>query len=155
MRREWHVRLSAYVPLILWIGVIFFLSSENGSMARTSQFIRPILTFLFPAASDETLQIYHGYIRKAAHFTEYAGLAFWALRSFTKSFNEIIFKFRYALTLAVVVVIASVDEVNQSFEPSRTSSFRDVLLDVSGGAAMVVVLWLIKRPRPRYRGVGR
>ena len=61
--------LLQYAPVVFWIAVIFFLSSDQGSMSQTSRFIRPLLEFLFPAAPEETLLIYHGYIRKAAHFT--------------------------------------------------------------------------------------
>ena len=137
--------LWQYAPVIFWIGVIFFLSSDHGSMPETSRFIRPLLQFLFPAAPEETLQIYHSYVRKAAHFTEYAVLAFLALRSLAMTFFEIS-NLKYLLALATVVLIASIDELNQSFEISRTGSVRDVLLDISGGLVMIAVLWLVKWP---------
>ena len=115
-------------------------------MSRTSLFVRPLLQFLFPAAPEETLQIYHAYIRKAAHFTEYATLAFLALRALAMTFFGSS-NLKYILPLVLVVIVASFDEFNQSFEASRTSSFRDVLLDISGGATMLVFLWLIKHLR--------
>ena len=74
-----------YAPLFLWIGVIFLLSSGSGSSAATSRIIRPLLEFLFPTASEESLQLMHFYIRKCAHFTEYAVLGYWALRAFTRT----------------------------------------------------------------------
>ena len=126
--------------------MIFFLSSPQGSMSETSRIIRPLLQFLFPAAPEETLQIYHSYVRKAAHFTEYAILAFLAVRSLAMTFFEIS-NLKYLLALATVVLIASIDEFNQSFEISRTGSVRDVLLDISGGLVMIAVLWLVKWPR--------
>ncbi len=136
----------AFAPLFVWIGVIFFLSSPQGSMSQTSLFIRPVLQFLFPAAPEETISVYHTYIRKTAHFTEYAVLAFLAFRSLVMTFLSID-NLKYIFPLVLVVSISSLDEFNQSFEISRTSSFRDVLLDILGGATMLVFLWFIKQPQ--------
>lgn len=135
----------SYAPLFLWIGVIFFLSSNSGSMTETSSFIEPILRFLFPNSPAETIQFYHGHIRKGAHLTEYAVLAFLAFRAFSRSSGRGLVTLRYILPLVLVAVIACLDEFNQSFEVSRTSSGWDVLLDIAGGAAMILVLWLFKR----------
>ncbi len=115
-------------------------------MSETSLFIRPVLQFLFPAAPEETISVYHTYIRKAAHFTEYAVLAFLAFRSLAMTFLSINY-LKYTLPLVLVVLIAYIDEFNQSFEISRTSSFRDVLLDILGGVTMLVFIWFIKQPQ--------
>ena len=142
---KWRGRIIAFAPLFVWIGVIFYLSSGQGSMDETSRFIRPLLRLLFPQAGEDTLTVYHGYIRKAAHFTEYAVLAFMAYRAIVLTKPQSISKF--ILPLVLVVVVASVDEFNQSFEATRTASFRDVLLDIAGGAFMTAVLWAIYRRR--------
>lgn len=120
--------------------MIFFLSSDHGSMSETSRIIRPVLQFLFPAAPEETISVYHAYIRKAAHFTEYAVLAFLAFRSLVMTFLSID-NLKYILPLILVVSIASIDEFNQSFEISRTSSSRDVLLDILGGTAAILAVY--------------
>ena len=116
-------------------------------MSETSRFIRPLLEFLFPNSPEETLQIYHGYIRKTAHFTEYAILAFFAVRAFSRSSFEAIRRLKYILPLVLVAVIAVIDELNQSFEASRTGSVWDILLDISGGVMMVLFLWMINLRR--------
>ncbi len=136
-----------YAPFLFWIGVIFFLSSEQGAMTQTSRIIGPILHFIFPAASEETLQIYHGYIRKLAHFTEYSILALLAFRAFSTSTNLRVRSLRYLLPVIIVLLIASTDEFNQSFEASRTSSIRDVLLDLSGGIVTATAIWVFYRLR--------
>jgi VanZ family protein len=137
---SWRETFVRFAPLILWIGVIFFLSSDQGSMAETSRFIRPLLHFLFPAASDETIQIYHGYIRKAAHVTEYGVLALIAYRACSLSPRQIWRRYRVLSPVLLVATIASIDEFNQSFEPSRTSSPYDVLLDITGGILALITL---------------
>jgi VanZ family protein len=142
----WRAGVWAYAPLLLWIGVIFYLSSDQGSMSQTSRFLRPLLELLFPAAPEETLQLYHSYIRKFAHFTVYAILGFLALRAFAMSSSQVLQRSRYLLSLGVVVLIATIDEVNQGFSAARTGSGWDVLLDISGGIVMITALWLLGRP---------
>ncbi len=103
--------------------------------------------FLFPNAPEETLAIYHGYIRKCAHFTVYAALAFFAFRAFSTSAKTFLKNFWFPVSLLLVFIIALLDEFNQSFLSSRTSSFRDVLLDTFGGLTMLTFLFLVGKRR--------
>ncbi len=112
-------------------------------MSHTSRFIRPLLEFLFPAAPEQTLLTYHGYIRKAAHFTEYAILAFLAVRALSIPATVRLHRWRYLLPLLLVVAVAAIDEFHQSFEISRTGSILDVMLDISGGVTMIIFLWIV------------
>jgi len=135
-----RVRIIRYAPLVLWIGVILFLSTSQASMSNTSRFIRPLLEFLFPSAAEETLILYHGYIRKLAHLTEYAGLAFWAFWAFSNSNLKNLRRLWFVFAFLLVILIASIDEINQSYLTSRTGSIYDVLLDASGGLIMLIFL---------------
>ena len=141
-RRE---KFMLYAPLLIWIGVIFFLSSSQGSMTRTSLIIRPILEFLFPTASEETLLIYHGYIRKLAHFSEYAVLGLLACRAFIRSRANFPANARYLVAAALVTLVALIDEFTQSFNPARTGSLFDVVIDISGGLFAIVLFYLLMR----------
>jgi VanZ family protein len=141
----WRGRFFRYAPLILWIGVIFIASSNTGSMSNTSRFIRPLLEFLFPNTPEEMLVVYHGYIRKFAHFAEYFGLAFFAARAFYGSSNKWLHKFRFVFALVLIVLVAAADETNQSFLASRTSSIYDVLLDSLGGLTMILLFAAVKK----------
>src|SRR5215467_1044626 len=143
----WRGRIKRYGPLVFWIGLIFFFSSGVASAAETSRIIRPILVFLFPSASEETLRQYHFFIRKCAHLTEYAFLAFWTIRALTRSSWSFLKKYRYLLAVMLVITVASLDEFHQSFEPSRTSTPWDVLLDTIGGTTMTLIYWLVARRR--------
>lgn len=156
---KWRGRILRYAPLILWIAVIFFFSSSLGAASNTSRFIRPALEWLFPDASAETLTIYHGYVRKFAHFAEYAILAFWSWRAF-KGGNphvgkveemhapsqsrfrlvRLVEKYWHVISFLIVVLVASIDEFNQSLNTMRTGSGYDVLLDVFGGVCMILVI---------------
>ena len=148
-RLNWRGRIIRYAPLVLWIGVIMFLSSGQASMSNTSRFVRPLLDFLFPNAPEELLIVYHGYIRKLAHVTVYAILAFWAARAFVNSSRRFVREFWFACAFVVVLLVASIDETNQSFLDSRTGSIYDVLLDASGGLAMITVFYLMKYRKRR------
>lgn len=122
-------------------------------MAETSRFIGPLLKYLFPDISAETLQAVHFGIRKTAHFTEYSILAFFALRSFTLAGSNAVFRARFILAFCVAALVASADEFNQSFDPARTGVPSDVLLDVASASVCLTLFWLIGRPR-RRRTVG-
>jgi len=146
---KWRGRTIRYAPLFLWIVVILFASTTQGAMSNTSRFIRPLLEFLFPNAPEETLILYHGYIRKLAHLSEYAILAFWASRAFWSSSVEFLQRYWFIFSLALVFLVASIDEYNQSFNLLRTGSIYDVWLDVSGGLLMIIVLkvWAVFNAR--------
>lgn len=135
-------RVWRYAPLIVWTGVVLFASTGAASMSQTSRFIRPLLHFLFPTAPEETLAVYHGYIRKAAHLTEYAILAFFAARAFSNSSKTVLRNHHLVFAFSVVLFIACTDEYNQSFNPARTGSPYDVLLDCAGGASMFLIFRL-------------
>ncbi len=141
-RRE---RFFRYAPLILWIGVVLFLSTNSASMSNTSRFVRPLLEFLFPNAPEETLTAYHAFIRKLAHITEYAILAFWAARAFSQSSKNFLRNFWFIFAFALIALVASIDETNQSYIASRTGSIYDVLLDVSGGTAMILIFSALRK----------
>jgi len=127
--------------------VIFTLSSTAGASQNTSRFIRPLLEWLFPAADAATLSVYHGYIRKLAHFTEYAVLAFFASRAFWLSSQTVLRKFWFVWAFLFVVLIAVADESNQSFNTLRTGSIYDVLIDAAGGLFAVAVLYVVRMRR--------
>ena len=109
-------------------------------MNQTSRIIRPVLEFLFPSASSETLLFYHGGIRKLAHFTEYAVLGALACRAFAELMSR-----PFLFAAGLVILVAVLDETNQSFNPLRTGSPFDVLIDVSGGVVAIVVFYLLTK----------
>ncbi len=139
---RWRGRLWRYAPLILWVIVIFVASSNAGSMSNTSRIVRPLLLWLIPDISEATLTVVHGYVRKTAHFVFYFILGFLAARAFASTSKSYLQKFWFPAALALVVTIASLDETNQSFLASRTSSIYDVLLDTAGGLS-AIAFWFV------------
>lgn len=149
---KWLGRLGRYGPLALWIGVIFYFSSSFGSFNQTSRFIRPLLEFLFPGASPTLLAEYHGYIRKIAHFAAYAVLGVVSARAFGRSSQRILRVYWFLVSLLLVVTVASLDELNQSYSSLRTGSLYDVLIDLAGGLTALCFLYFVSnRRRPTTR----
>jgi VanZ family protein len=139
-----------WLPLLLWLSVIFTASTNLGSPEHTSRFIRPFLLWLDPHMSGETFELVHHIIRKTAHVTEYAILAFLIWRvvhsAAAHAARSPAWHFRFALLLTVLY--AASDETHQIFVPSRQAAVTDVLLDACGAAAGLAVTRCVARRRP-------
>ncbi len=72
--RTTRERTWRYAPLIIWMLLISFASSNEFSAINTSRIVRPLLLWLFPNISEESTRLAHFLVRKAAHITEYAVL---------------------------------------------------------------------------------
>lgn len=122
-----------WLPVLLWMGVIFFMSTDTGSAAHTSRFLGPLLHWLKPditRAQFETVQLC---VRKAGHLTEYALLAILLARAFLASRPVVLRRpVTAALALSIAVMYAASDEWHQSFVPARTASAGDVAIDAVG-----------------------
>lgn len=140
-------RLNRYGPVVVWVAFIFFVSTSGFSASNTSRIIRPLLLWLFPDITEPTLVTAHFFVRKAAHFTEYALLALLAARAFLGSSRERLRLNWHAAAFALVAACALLDEFHQSFLSARTGTIYDSLLDVSGGATALGVLALVRRHR--------
>jgi VanZ family protein len=120
---------------------ISLASTSEFSSANTSRIIRPLVLWLFPHTSEESLATIHLLIRKAGHFTEYAVMGFLAARAFSTSSMQAVRRHWFIVSLALITVYALLDEYHQSFVPSRTASVFDSLIDTTGGVAALLLYW--------------
>lgn len=134
--------LWLYLPLVAWIGGIFYLASGRNSAGQTARVFLPLLKLLFPRDGLNKLQNYHVVIRKCGHLTGYATLAVLASIVFYNTSLLWAAKFWYVCAFAVVFIVASADELLQSRDAERIGSFRDVALDCIGGLAAIFLFWL-------------
>ena len=142
--------LKYWLPAIAWAIWISWASTDMFSANHTSRYIIPILHWLLPHASGETLEKLHFLIRKTAHFTEYFVFSCFLLRGIRGEHGG--WQIRWALAaLAIAAGYSALDEFHQSFVPSRTSSPWDSLLDTIGAATAQFVLWLWFRLHSRNR----
>jgi len=116
--------LAKWTPVVAWAIIIFVFSTSYFSAENTSRFIDPILRLLMPGASAVTIALAHGFVRKAAHFTNYA-ILFWLLVSGP-------LRGRPYFAFGLCVIYALLDEGHQLFVPSRGPSLYDVALDSTG-----------------------
>ncbi|HKP81498.1 MAG TPA: VanZ family protein [Pyrinomonadaceae bacterium] len=135
--------LSRYLPLVAWLAFISYASTSSFSASNTSRIIGPLVLWLFPNTSAETLATIQFFTRKIAHFTEYAILGLLAARAFCTSPNPAISRRWFWISAALIIVYALIDEYHQSFVPSRTASIFDSFIDMSGG--LVALIFLRKR----------
>jgi VanZ family protein len=138
-----------WVPALLWMSFIFWMSTGTFSAENTSLIIEPILRFLMPSLSPEKMDMLHGVIRKLGHLTEYFILGILLFRAFRSSSRELLIR-RWAFSSFLVAVLyAATDEFHQSFVSTRTASLFDVGMDALGSilAQGMSALWHLSRQR--------
>lgn len=112
-----------FVPVMLVMGLIFFLSNQNGA------------SLPLPDIPN---------IDKVAHFLIYALLAAAALYAFPEPVRRRRAHFVGVLVILLCVLYGITDEFHQSFIPGRCVSGWDLLADTVGAVAMVLG-WLYWR----------
>jgi len=142
--------IKYWLPVLIWMAVIFVASSDSGSFRRSSRIIEPLLRWLFPHIAQPTVNLIVFIARKCAHLTEYAvlGMLVWrALRKLQSSGSRPWSWSTAGWTVLLVAFYASSDEFHQRFVPSRDASVRDVMIDTGGAGAGILLLWAVGRWR--------
>jgi VanZ family protein len=138
-----------WLPLLIWLALIFAGSTDLMSAEHTSRIIEPLLRWLRPTISWHTIEQVQFYIRKAAHVTEYTILAALLYRALVNT----VLVGRAWISAAVVVALSGVyaisDEFHQSFVPSRTATARDVMIDAVGAVCGVLITLMFRREQAR------
>ncbi|HYS16593.1 MAG TPA: VanZ family protein [Candidatus Binatia bacterium] len=132
------MRPTYWLPAVLWMAVITWLSSDVGSAAHTGNWLLPILEAFAPWATPAQLDALHGLVRKGGHLTEYALLAALWHRAFAQG-RHVGPRAAAWIAFAISLGWAVLDEARQSFVPSRTASAVDVAIDGAGAFLAVVV----------------
>jgi VanZ family protein len=137
--------LKYWAPPIIWMSVIFWFSTDVFSGDNTGSILWKVVSFIYPGVTRELFDSIHFFVRKAGHFTEYAVLAALLYRAFRSGSQER-WRLRWALSsLLVAFLYASLDEYHQTFTRRRTGSVYDSLIDTSGAATALVLLWFFRR----------
>jgi len=140
--------IKYWIPAVLWIILIFWMSTGMFSSENTYLFFEPIIRFFVPSITQKEIAFLHMILRKLAHVTEYfiSGLLlFRAFKDGSDKKQEWLWAFS---SLLAVVLIAVSDEFHQSFVAVRTASIVDVGIDIFGGfIAQCVSVWINYRHR--------
>lgn len=159
-------RLLYFIPVLLWMAVIFWFSSNNGDRSslqsgRVSYMVASMVdkTFGLDMSDMERMSFSSGIsfmVRKTAHFTEYFVLGLLLYMAVGINFGSTldmldadlrlgkILRLRYFLPVVIVFGYAGTDELHQYFVPDRCCSFRDVLIDTAGGLSAVLVIGIVR-----------
>jgi VanZ family protein len=107
------------LPVIVWMGIIFFFSTRMRIQVSPDS----IINFIF---------------FKTLHVLEYSFLYVLLFRSFkyTQPKEKVILW--YVSAFVFTVLYAGTDEIHQTFVPTREGALRDVIID-AGGA---IIAWI-------------
>ena len=123
------------------MATIFIFSTSGFGSDGTGAVFEPLVRFLFPSITPDTLDSLHFLFRKLGHFTEYAVLAFLWHRALAGTRRRLLAAFLISALYAIS------DEWHQSFVPNRTASAVDVMVDTTGAAVMMALLSLKTKMR--------
>lgn len=138
------------VLLVLWMGFIFSMSSENAekSSNTSGQTIRVVLSAVpeFEKQPEEVkvniVEEFQFITRKSAHFIGYMILG--SLASGLILQYENINK-KYPLAFLICVIYAISDEIHQLFVPGRSGQVRDVLIDSAGSLLGIIIVMTFEK----------
>ena len=138
------------VLLVLWMGFIFSMSSENAekSSNTSGQTIRVVLSAVpgFEEQPEEVkvniIEKLQFIVRKSAHFIGYMILGILAsgLILYYGNINK-----KYLLAFLICVIYAISDEIHQLFVPGRAGQIRDVLIDSAGSFLGIIIVMALEK----------
>jgi VanZ family protein len=144
--------LKTWIATGLWLGLIVVESTDSLSASHTSRYLYPLFHFLFKMNLAH-FEVLHHYLRKMGHFVGYFILSLFMFASWRATLRRPSGP-RWALRWAgiaffMATFVASMDEWHQSYIPSRTGNWHDVVLDGSAAlvAQILIFLWLRWRSR--------
>ena len=147
VRRLWMF-IKFWLPPLLWMSVIFFVSADSASTNRSSRLLGPLLRWLFPSIGEDEVGFCVLAARKLAHVSEYAfcAILLWrAVRRYTGDDRRPWIPRHAWVAFAISAAYACTDEIHQRFVPGRQGAVTDVLLDSLGAAAGLLAVWLAGR----------
>lgn len=134
-----HKLILSYTALVLWMMVIFWLSSEghDASSARSDAIVNSVRSLGVHADSGEMTFV----VRKTAHTVAYmvlGSLAYLTLRQHN-------WRARTTVVSGVLLTVAYAvsDEFHQSFVAGRSGELRDVLIDSTAGLVGICIIYFI------------
>lgn len=146
-----------WMPVLIWMCLIFSGSGDQASFQHSSGLLRPLLVWLFPSLSDEGFENTVFVIRKIAHVFEYAVLSMLLWRALRRARlgQEMSWEWSRVLSaFGLAVAYAVTDELHQLAVPTRQGSPIDVLIDSLGAGLGLAVIYLVGRWRHWWHPTG-
>jgi VanZ family protein len=144
--------LKYWLPVLFMIGAMYYASTDVFSGENTRNIIERVVLWFKPHAHEHTLMRINYFVRKLAHFTEYALLAALLFRAF-RADSRRGWRWRWAAcSFGMALIWALLDEFHQTFTHTRGGSIYDSLLDTSGALFMLLMIALVNlRKKPAVR----
>ena len=131
--------------VLAWMVIIFIFSNQNGEQSgQNNRFVVEVLKNIGINLDTILGSIDNYIIRKLAHMTEYFIL-------FQLLYNALYEKYSFrkasVVSILIVFIYASSDEIHQAFTPGRGPSFKDVLIDTGGGGIALIGRIIVRRKK--------
>jgi VanZ family protein len=135
---------------MVWVAIISIESTDWLSAQHTSSILYQFATALFGTISLPKFLVFHLYLRKAGHVTGYGILSLLLLRGWRHTLDPArAWLGRIALLSWLgTLLVATLDEWHQSYIPSRTGTWHDVVLDSAAGLVFLLIACARLRGRP-------
>ena len=156
--RRWFPKgaWKQWVPALIWIAIITIESTDLLSSEHTGSLLYSLATRVLGPVSPLVFELWHHLLRKTGHFVGFFVLSYLLFRAWRATLplrGMGLWSLPWArVSLLTSMMVATLDEWHQSTIPSRTGTFRDVLLDTAAALVAQVMLWLLLRNR-KTRGV--
>jgi VanZ family protein len=144
-------------PVAVWLGIIRLESTDYASSRNTFGLLYGAIRLIFGQVDPQLILLANEVLRKSGHFLGYAilsALTFLALKHTHRDRLKSVLQRRWGtffrdlwqIDWAVIAVLlslvtASLDEINQTFIPSRTGRWQDVVIDTTGAVVMQLVIY--------------
>lgn len=157
------MRITSVTALLLWMLLIFLLSSETAaeSSATSGGLSRWLFSTFFPKFNEmsafrqqEIIESFSFIIRKSAHLSLYAILGVFASLSVLSNGRGNLL-FEGILSFSISILYAATDEFHQLFVSGRSGEVRDFFIDSSGALIGVLFTFLIYKAFSKRTGERR
>lgn len=142
-------KIIKFILLFSWMFIIFMFSNQaavkSGALTRkvSNIAVNVINKEIESETKGDIVEKVFLPLRKGAHFFIYfiLGMLIYTL------LKEYMPKYKFRLSIVLVVLYAITDEFHQMFIPGRSASYIDVLIDTAGGltgASVMAIRYKIK-----------
>jgi VanZ family protein len=145
--------------VVVWLGIIRLESTDMASANNTTTVLYQVISVVAPHVKPSFVSQLDEVLRKTGHFLGYgilSALVFLALRNTNRDRLYAILQRPWGIYLRdlwrlewvfigmlVTVITASYDEIHQTFIPSRTGRWQDVVLDTCGAAVVLLMIYFL------------
>jgi VanZ family protein len=157
LRPSFKVLAKSWWPVAVWLAIIRLESTDYASAGNTFGLLYNFCTMIFGRVDPRLLLVLNGVLRKSGHFIGYAILSLLVFLALKHAHRDRLkpvlqrtwgtfFRDAWQFDWAVIAVLftlmtAALDEIHQTFLPSRTGRWQDVAIDTSGALMMQIVLY--------------